>query len=132
MTVFPQKIPKSILRISIGANRSTLQWIGISLNKNSQIPHIQLMMCQSVAAIAVVFVMISELTQRTLCSCKPPARASYQQNCLSSGDLRRKRSHRKRQMRDRMICTQQRGTFFKRICEASHAAHPHSTGRPLP
>lgn len=76
--------------------------------------------------------MMCELTQRTLCSCKPPAGASCQQNCPSSEDLRRKRSQGKRQMRNRMICTQQRGTFFKRACEASSAAHPHSTGSLLP
>lgn len=54
-----------------------------------------------------------ELTQRTLCSCKLPAGASCQQNCRSSQDLRKKRSQGKRQMRNRIICTQQRGTFFK-------------------
>lgn len=80
----------------------------------------------------VSFVMMRELTQRTLCSCKPPAGASSQQNCQSSGDLRRKRSQRKRQMKNRKISTQQRGTFFQWTCEASSAAHPHSTGSLLP
>lgn len=76
----------------------------------------------------VSFVMMRELTQRSLCSCKPPAEASCQQNYLSSEHLRRKRSQGKRQMRNRMSSTQQRGTFFKGTCEASCAAHPHSTG----
>lgn len=80
----------------------------------------------------VSFIIMTELTQRTQYSCKPPAGASCQQNCLSSEDLRRKKSQRKKQMRNRMMCTQQRGTFFKRTCEASSAAHPHSTGSLLP
>lgn len=52
--------------------------------------------------------MMCKLTQKTLCSCKLPKVASCQQNCLSSEELRRKRSQRKRQMRNRVLHTTKR------------------------
>lgn len=44
----------------------------------------------------MVLLLAGELTQRILCSCKPPAGASCQRNCLSSGDLKRKMSQTER------------------------------------